>query len=117
GTRLSLYRELSEEERAEAEHAIRLTIPPRGAELFVNGTGVSEPALFLVLSPVDLETVFVKGGVERRVWRPSEVRLYTPRKGELAHLFELGLPLSPMNLPWHVDVEQRVPRAEGAAGP
>ena len=37
--------------------------------------------------------------------------LYSPRPGETPHLFELGLPVEPHSLPWHVDVQQRIPLA------
>jgi hypothetical protein len=36
-----------------------------------------------------------------------------PRKGEEPRLFEMGVPVQRWNVPWHVDVGQRVPLGDG----
>lgn len=109
GTRLVLGRRTSEEERAPALELLRLTIPPRGVTLRVDGRVVRRPRATLGLPSCDLETVAVQAGVERAVMRSTSLSVYAPRKGEEPHLFEMGVPVQRWNVPWHVDVGQRVP--------
>ena len=47
--------------------------------------------------------------------RPSHAETKRPvglaalRRGETPHLFEMGIPIAPWSVPWHCDVQQRVP--------
>ena len=111
GTCLRLFRRTSEREREEAVQLLRLTIPPPGVELLINGRAVRAPRAMDSLEGCPLETVELHRGVERYVERPARVDLYYPRPGETPHLYELGLPVEPHHLPWHVDVQQRIPLA------
>jgi hypothetical protein len=111
GTCLRLFRRTSASEREAALQLLRLTIPPPGVELSINGRGVRPPRLRDSLEECPLETVELHRAVERFVERPARVDLYHPRPGETPHLFELGLPVEPHHLPWHVDVQQRIPLA------
>jgi hypothetical protein len=54
----------------------------------------------------------VRDGTERVVERQARVELFHPRRGEVPYLFEMGLPIEPLGVPWHVDVQQRVPLAD-----
>ncbi len=111
GTRLVLGRRTSEDERSRALEMLRLTIPPKGVTLRIDGRIVRRPRALLSLPSCDLETVAVDAGVgvERAVMRPTTLTVYTPRKGEEPRLFELGVPVQRWNVPWHVDVAQRIP--------
>jgi hypothetical protein len=109
GTRLVLGRATSDDERARAVELLRLTIPPRGVTLRVDGRVVRRPRPFLGLPSSELETVAVDGGVERATMRATSLALYVPRKGEAPRLFEMGVPVQRWNVPWHVDVGQRIP--------
>lgn len=111
GTCLRLFRRTSEREREAALGLLRLTIPPPGVELVLNGRTVRPPRAKDSLEDCPLETVELHRGVERYVERGARVDLYHPRPGETPHLFELGLPVEPHHLPWHVDVQQRIPLA------
>jgi hypothetical protein len=112
GTRLTLRRASSPEEIDEAARELALIIPPRHLTLRVNGRRIKPPRLYLILWDCLLETVVVRDGAERVVERSTRVELYHPRRGEEAHLFELGIPIEPLGVPWHVDVQQRVPLAD-----
>lgn len=116
GTRLVLYRRSTTAELDEAAAMLRLVIPPPRTALRVRGRLVRRPRPLVALEPCDLETVVVRDGVERAVERGTRVSLYHPRRGDTPHLFELGLPVEPLNVPWHVDVEQRVPLGAGRDG-
>lgn len=113
GTRLVLRRRFSDEELTEAKRLLRLSIPPGGTSLRVDGRHVRRPRTVLVLSSCHLETVVIAGGVERAAMASTSLAVYAPRRGEQAQLFEMGLPVKAWNVPWHVDVAQRVPLGEG----
>lgn len=113
GTLLELERAFSDEELEEARRMLRLCIPPKGTNLRVDGRLVRRPRTVLTLSSCHLETVIVADGVERAAIGSTVLSVYTPRRGEQPHLLEMGLPVEAWNLPWHVDVAQRVPLGEG----
>ena len=50
-------------------------------------------------------------GILRSRKRETTVNLYALRGGETAHLYEMGIPVVPIdsNLKWHVDIGQKVP--------
>ncbi len=95
---------------------LRMCIPPKGTALRVDGRAVRRPRLVLALPSCELETVVVQDGVERVDTRSTTVALYTPRRGEEPHLFEMGVPIEAWSVPWHVDVDQRVPLVDGRDG-
>jgi hypothetical protein len=116
GTRIVAYRASSESELREAESLIRLVLPPAGVALKINGKVIKRPKVLLSLPSTELETVIVQDGVERAATRSAQIDLFVPRRGESAHLFEMGVPIQPWNAPWHCDVGQRVPLGEGRDG-
>ncbi|MFK7991384.1 MAG: ATP-binding protein [Sandaracinaceae bacterium] len=113
GTKLSLHRDFSSEELAEARRLLRTCIAPKGTRLRVDGRTVRRPRGVLTLGSCHLETVVLADGVERAAMGETSLAVYTPRRGEASHLFEMGLPVETWNLPWHVDVGQRIPLGEG----
>ncbi len=113
GTRLVLGRRTSEDDRGRALELLRLTIPPRGVTLRLDGRVVRRPRPLLGLPSCELETVAVDAGIERAVMRPTSLVVYVPRKGEEPRLFEMGVPVQRWNVPWHVDVGQRIPLGDG----
>lgn len=110
GTRIDLVRRTSVREREEAVRLLRLIIVPPDTELFVDGREVRQPRHFRSLDG-SLETVEIRRSMESAVDRATRVDLYQPRPGETPHLFEMGLPVEPIKLPWHADVQQRIPLA------
>lgn len=116
GTRLVLNRRFDAEELDAAEKMLRLCIPPKGTTLRVRGRTVRRPRSVLTLSSVHLETVVLDEGIERAAMSQTSLSVCTPRRGEQAHIYEMGLPVEAWNVPWHVDVGQRVPLKEGRDG-
>lgn len=116
GTRIVVHRTSTEEELRGAEAMLRLTLPPRGVTVKVGGRALRRPRVMLSLPSTELETVVVADGVERAAMRATRIDLYPVRRGETAHLFEMGIPIQPWNVPWHCDVQQRVPLREGRDG-
>ncbi|MCB9600639.1 MAG: sensor histidine kinase [Sandaracinus sp.] len=113
GTCVELRRAFSEDELREARTSLRLCIPPKGTSLRVDGRLVRRPKHLLTLGSCELETVEVEDGVERAVAGVAPVSVYEPRRGQVPHLCEMGVPLVAWDLPWHVDVGQRVPLEGG----
>ena len=113
GTRVEVFRALTESEREQAETALRLVIPPRGVSVRVDGKLVRRPRTVIALPGCELETVIVEAGVERAAMRSTLISVHSPRRGEQPHLFEMGIPIAPWNVPWHCDVQQRVPLSQG----
>jgi len=112
GTRLLLEREFEAAELDVARRTLGLCIPPKGTKLVLDGRSVRRPPSVLSLTGCSLETVIVVDGVERAAMGQTRLSVYTPRKNEQPHLFEMGLPVEPWNVPWHVDVAQRIPLKE-----
>jgi hypothetical protein len=48
-------------------------------------------------------------GVMRPTTRKTTVSIYEPLPGEVAHLYEMGLPIVGTNDKWHVSVAQKIP--------
>lgn len=113
GTRVILTRAFGEEELAEARRLLRICIPPKGTRLEVDGRAVRRPRSVLSLGSCELETIDVEDGVERAVAAVTTVSLYQPRRGHTPHVFEMGIPIEAWDVPWHVDVGQRVPLLDG----
>ena len=113
GTHLLLMRAFAAAELVKAKQLLRLCVPPKGTTLRVDGRRVVRPRPVLALSSCHLETVIVVDGIERAALGSTTLSVYTPRRSEQPHLFEMGLPVQAWNLPWHVDVAQRVPLGEG----
>lgn len=112
GTRIVVERAFDEPSRRDALELARSVIPPRGVSLRVQGRSIRRPRSVLGLPSVELESVVLEEGIERAVLRPTTLDVYTPRRGEPPSLFELGIPVMQWNVPWHVDVGQRIPLDE-----
>lgn len=113
GTRISLQRAFGSEELREAAALLRMCIPPTGTTLKVNGKAVRVAKPTFALSASELDTVVVVDGKERVTRARTPLSLYTPRKGSSAYLMEMGIPIEAWDVPWHVDVGQRLPLTEG----
>ncbi len=109
GSRIELHREFAPAELEDARRVLRLCIPPPQTTLRVDGRAVRSPRTVLTLASCELETVSLAGGVERAIMGAAPVSIYSVRRGQAAHLFEMGVPIQSWNVPWHVDIGQRVP--------
>ncbi len=116
GTRIVLRRKFEASDLSDAVRYLRLCIPPKGIRLLVDGRAVRRPRSVISLGSCELESVEVEDGVERAVVGATTVALYQPRKGQDAYLFEMGVPIESWDVPWHVDVGQRVPLLDGRDG-
>lgn len=98
-------------EAARTRDAIRRVLVPAQVELRLDGERVAsrdwerEITLTLATEVADAEGRLVK------TRRRTSVRLHAVREGEVATLYELGLPVVELDAgdPWHLDVQQKVP--------
>jgi hypothetical protein len=100
---------MTEEDYDDIMGKIGYIIPP--VPTFVNGQQVAPRTpvhSFKVRLPTEIAD---DAGILRSRKRETTVNLYALRDGETAHLYEMGIPVVPIdeNLKWHVDIGQKVP--------
>jgi hypothetical protein len=100
---------MSDEDYDDVMGKIGYIIPP--VPTFVNGQQVAPRTpvhSFKVTLPTEVAD---DAGILRSRKRETTVNLYALREGETAHLYEMGIPVVPIdeNLKWHVDIGQKVP--------
>ena len=109
GSRLEGLVRMTRAELGEALDDIHLLLPPADAEVWVNGERI--PVRTPVLEfEVSLPTVIAdEEGVLRRTRRKTHLEIFRPIEGEVATLFELGIPVVETGDEFHVNVQQKVP--------
>jgi hypothetical protein len=87
-----------------------MVLVPPGVTLTVNDEEVTHRQPSHILTGT-LATVLPDedGKLTRDTRRKTEIHLVGLRPGEIAHIFEMGIPVCETDFPWHVDVQQRVP--------
>jgi hypothetical protein len=100
---------MSDEDYADIMSKIGYVIPP--VPTFVNGQQVAPRTPVHSFKVVLLTEIADDAGILRSRKRETTVNLYALREGETAQLYEMGIPIVPIdeNLQWHVDVGQKVP--------
>ena len=109
GTKFTAVIEMTREEHRQACEKVSLLIPPPGVETTFNGeplkrrtpAGIVRATLPTVLSDAD--------GNLRRTRRAAEVTTFEPLPGEVAHLYEMGIPVVATGDRYHVNVAQKIP--------
>ena len=84
-------------------------IPPPGVEVIFNGTRIKDRKPIVQFEENLLTEVEDEDGNLRRRMRIATVRVYEPEAGEMAAIYELGIPVVETGDKYHVDVEQKVP--------
>jgi hypothetical protein len=89
---------------ASAVSQVKVFEPPPAVAVVVNGEPLPwHEVVARVLAR--LQTGVVRDEVEQRETRTTEVVLMRPRPGERPSLFEMGLPVCEVDMPWHVDLQ------------
>lgn len=101
---------MTRDEYEEVCRAADLVLPPESIETSFNGM-VLVPRLSKGIESLVLPTEMPdEEGYLRRRERKTEIRMYEPREGEMATLYELGIPVMDLEGDkYHVDVGQKVP--------
>lgn len=91
------------------ERAIRSVLVPETVVLTFNGERLpsrERTASFRAQLPTEIAD---SEGYLRPTERIADVHLFAPREGEVPTLYEMGIPVVPLDCAWHVDVAQKVP--------
>jgi hypothetical protein len=106
GTVFSARIRMKREELKEIEDAAKLLLPPPGVQTWFNGK-LLEPREPLRTFEAALPTLHLDGeGMLRPTRRKTTVRTY-PKVDGVAYLYEMGLPVVEIELPWSVEVAQK----------
>jgi len=100
---------LTKEEFGDFDEAARRLMPPAGIVTRYNGIKLeTRPVLnrIEVILPTELGD---PGGVLRPTTRKTVVEIADPLDGEPAALYEMGIPVVEVDMPWHVNVGQKIP--------
>ena len=109
GTRIELrVRHWKADDVAKTIQSIQRFEPPGGVEVTLNGHRI-EPHEQVETVPARLQTIVIEDEVERKRTRDTEVLLLVPRPGETPYIHEMGIPVCPVDTPYHLDIQQRIP--------
>jgi len=89
--------------------AVQSVIPPEGIRTTFNGEALPVRTPIQVFDATLPTVVADSEGVLRRSSRKTTVRIYEPLEGEIASIYEMGIPVVETGDKWHVDVGQKVP--------
>lgn len=113
GTEITGQMKMTREEYEECLAFLHTLLVPEGIVLKVNGVVVPQRSPFRTFK-AKLKTRILGADAEGfTVVKPTErettVRLFEVKKGEVACLYELGIPVCPNGAAWHYDIGQKVP--------
>lgn len=115
GTRVEVKVRMTKDEYKEMEKFVSLMIFPRNINFVINEESVV-PHKYKYRTRAKLSTEFLKNGVMRKTARTTNIFLYDIlntfesrlEQGQ-AYLYEMGIPVCPIDGNFSVDVNQRIP--------
>jgi hypothetical protein len=99
---------MTREELEEVLTALNLIIPPDTCEVFVNGEKLIARQPLSSFSATLPTEIADEDGYLKRSERKTLVQVYD-RLGDRGHLYEMGIPVVEIDLPWDVDIAQKIP--------
>ena len=81
-------------------------LPPKGIKFLVNGETIPSREPLKVIT-ANLTTENNENGVFKRTARNTEVHIHKP--DETAYLYEMGIPVTPIECKYGIDVQQKIP--------
>jgi hypothetical protein len=100
---------MTREEYEDMVRDVKLLAVPSHIKTFFNGKELI-PRLPAADFQTSLQTVKSDSeGFLTTTQRRTDVKVYTVRDGETAHIYEMGIPVVETGDKWHYDVQQRVP--------
>jgi hypothetical protein len=109
GSRVTCVLRMTREEMEDAIAWMRRLLPPTGIPTHVNGLVIeSRQPVATISARLQTEKANAAGFL-RRVERNTTVKLYEPAPGEVAMLYEMGIPIVETGDKWHCDVAQKIP--------
>ena len=111
GTILAATIKMTRAELEEAERLLATLIPPKGIKTTINGVELKHrQPIAGALYTLQTELRGEEGGFNQ-TRRKAEVKVYEVREGEVPSLYEMGIPVDTVDVPWHVEIMQKVPLA------
>lgn len=111
GSLFSATIRLTREQLADIDAAVTRILPPAGVRTTYNGQVVAPRGpLAVVTATLPTELAGPEGTI-RRSERQTQVEIHPVAAGEVASIFEMGIPIVETNDRWHVNVLQKVPLA------
>jgi hypothetical protein len=109
GSVVALRIRLSDADAKEVARLVKTVLIPENVTVTYNGERLDVRKAIRVIK-TSLPTVIARAdGVLRNSVRKTDVRLVEIKDGEKPTLYELGIPVVEIDLPVHVDVQQKVP--------
>ena len=109
GTIVEVAIKMTHEEAERTEQAVRSVLVPTGITVTFNGELLSPRAWIHQFNATLATEQADQEGYLRPTKRVTRVEVVALRDGEQARLFELGIPVVPIDCAWHVNVFQKVP--------
>ena len=110
GSEITLTLTCNQQEHDEMLKQARRFVPPDGVVYMVSKWLVKPLPIAKTLSGKVLKTVILKDGELTQEFRSTDLRLYEPN-GDGTWLYEMGIPVIPIECRWSVDVQQKIPLA------
>lgn len=108
GTTFQGVMRMTREELEEVRAALKLIIPPEECEVIIDGQPLPTRKPLAIISGTLPTEVADEEGFLKRTARKTTVRAFS-RQGDVSRLFEMGIPVVEIDLPWDIDVSQKVP--------
>ena len=109
GSILTATVRMTRDEIQEALDLASALIPPHGIDTFVNGKKLRHR------NPIEHREVTLQSEIKgeeggfQKTRRQTTVNVYHPLGDEVASLYEMGIPVDTIEMPFHVEVMQKVP--------
>jgi hypothetical protein len=109
GTMVSLDFQLTEAQAKSLDRAARLLLPPEKVLTYWDKKALQRPPLVQTAhGPMPTEVADEHGNL-RPTKRNTDIQLFFVPEGEQAWLYEMGIPVCELDMPWHVNVLQKIP--------
>lgn len=109
GSEFHGFLKMTRDELDETLEVVDTLIPPEGIKTTINGSPLARREVAGSFEAT-LPTVLAdEEGYLKPTTRKTEIRVYEPKLGEEAMIYEMGIPIVETDDRWHVDIQQKVP--------